>query len=140
MHSELLFLLYLFGRTIRKQANTAHGDQILEAALLWLCSGGKQTARDLGSALGVSASTISEQIRDLITKGYLAEEPSKNDKREILLTLTSSGTKCLTNITAKMNDMCVPVLEPLTIEERLILTTLLKKLLVRPQISSANVV
>lgn len=130
MHSELLFLLYLFGRTIRKQANTAHGDQILEASILWLCSNGKQTARDLGSALGVSASTISEQLRDIITKGYLAEEPSVDDKRTIILTLTPLGKKALTHTTKQMDQVCVPVLAPLTAEEQLILTTLLKKLLV----------
>lgn len=131
MHSDLLFLLYLFGRTIRKQADSSHGDRILEAVVLWLCAAGKQTAGQLSNSLGVSASTASEQIRDLVTKGYLSEQPSKDDKRSIWLTLTPAGKKYLTDITKRMDDVCVPVLKPLTDTEKMILTTLLRKLLVQ---------
>lgn len=130
MHSELLFQLYLFGRMIRKQANSAHGHHILEAALLWLCLGGHRTARELGSSLGISASTVSEQINDSIKKGYLSVKPSKNDKRSIVLTITSKGETYLKDISSRMDKMCSPVLEPLTTEEKTILTVLLKKLLV----------
>lgn len=129
MNAALLFQLYLFGRMIRKQTTGEHGGRILEATVLWLCQKQQRTITQLSALLGISISTTSETVNAIVSKGLLSERVNQADKRQSLLTITVKGKRYLEDIVARMDQLCSPLVDSLSPEEKSILTLLLGKLL-----------
>ena len=59
--------------------------------------------KDLAKILKLDKSGISRGIEELVQKGYVNREPSKNDRRCVVLSLTKEGQTRFEKIEADMN-------------------------------------
>ena len=59
--------------------------------------------KDLAQALHLDKSGISRSVEELVQKGYVQREPSKTDRRAVVLSLTSEGQARFEKIENDMN-------------------------------------
>lgn len=59
--------------------------------------------KDLAQALKLDKSGISRGIEELVQKGFVLREPSKKDRRSVVLTLTKEGEARYNKIESDMN-------------------------------------
>jgi DNA-binding MarR family transcriptional regulator/N-acetylglutamate synthase-like GNAT family acetyltransferase len=70
-----------------------------EGRIVWeIAHRGTTTATELGEDLGLDAGYLSRLLRGLARRGFLAREPSPEDRRRVLLSLTPAGRKAFDGI------------------------------------------
>ena len=82
----------------------------------------------LAPAMGRDNSQLTRLTRDLEAKGVLKREPSPEDRRATLLSLTDEGRKFLLEAKAVLNLVVEDVAKDLSTKEAATLIELLKKL------------
>ena len=82
----------------------------------------------LATAMGRDNSQLTRLTRDLETKGVLKREPSRDDKRATLLSLTAEGENFLNEAKSVLNEVVQSVAKGLSREETETLIGLLMKL------------
>lgn len=80
------------------------------------------TATGLCEALGLDAGYLSRLVRGLHERGVVEKEPSPEDGRRVLLSLTREGEEAFAALNAASRDSIGEMLSPLTPEERQRLT------------------
>jgi DNA-binding MarR family transcriptional regulator len=55
--------------------------------------GGGLRVSEIGSLLRVAAPTITQQLNDMETRGYIVKQSDPDDRRAVRITLTSQGTE-----------------------------------------------
>ena len=86
----------------------AHGVSLNEAMVLCALGGECVTASVIAERTGLRPSHTSKVIGSLEERGYLVRELGKTDKRQIYLSMTSTGNQCLQDI--KSHSFEVPAL------------------------------
>ena len=89
---------------------------------------GSMTQRDLLDQLGVRASSLSELLSKLETKGFITKEKSEADKRNFDVALTESGQQALREMQEQYNVVMADLLSGFDAEESAQLDDLLQKL------------
>lgn len=92
----------------------AHGVSLNEAMMLCALGGECVTASVIAERIGLRPSHASKVIGALEERGYLKRELGKQDKRQMYLSLTNEGRKCLDRIKAyqfEVPDLLKPVFE-----------------------------
>lgn len=82
----------------------------------------------LATAMGRDNSQLTRLTRDLEAKGVLKREPSPNDRRETLLSLTEAGGAFLCEAKTVLSDVVEDVAKNLSEQECNTLIKLLRKL------------
>ena len=92
----------------------AHGVSLNEAMVLCSLGGECVTASVVAERTGLRPSHASKVIGTLEERGYLKRELGKQDKRQMYLSLTNEGRKCLYRIKAyqfEVPDLLKPIFE-----------------------------
>ena len=92
----------------------AHGVSLNEAMVLCALGGECVTASVIAERTGMRPSHASKVIGALEERGYLMRELGKQDKRQMYLSLTDEGRKCLDRIKAyqfQVPELLKPVFE-----------------------------
>lgn len=92
----------------------AHGVSLNEAMVLCSLGGECVTASVVAERTGLRPSHASKVIGTLEERGYLKRELGKQDKRQMYLSLTNEGRKCLDRIKAyvfEVPDLLKPIFE-----------------------------
>ena len=96
--------------------------------LSMLRSEGSMTQQDLLEKMGVRASSLSELLSKLESKGFIIKEKSDTDKRNYNVTITDDGLQALQEMQAHHQAAMADLLSGLSEEERSQLSFLLSKL------------
>jgi len=87
---------------------------------------------DLGVLLGIDRTSMVALIDALEDIGYVVREADPSDRRAHALRLTEAGQAANVNIGQALADVQDSIMEPLAVEERELLVSLLGKLTGRP--------
>ena len=74
--------------------------------------------KELSEMLKMDKSGISRSVEDLVQKGFVSREPSKTDRRSVVLKLTSDGKKRFNKIEKDMDDKFRAVFEKIDEDKR----------------------
>ncbi len=96
--------------------------------LTMLSHEGPMTQKDLLEKMGVRASSLSELLRKLESKGFVTKEKSNADKRNYHVSITPDGMHVLSEMQAQHQAAMADLLSGLSEDERTQLATLLSKL------------
>jgi DNA-binding MarR family transcriptional regulator len=80
-------------------------------ALVVLASRGPQRVVDISAELGVNSSTGTRMCERLVRKGLIRRERSDTDRREVRLTLTSSGEYLVEEVTRRRRSELVRLVD-----------------------------
>lgn len=89
---------------------------------------GQLSQNRLGRLAAMDPATIQGVIRRLEERGYIQRNPDVNDRRRMVLTLTSSGTSLVDQLLGHAEGVSEAILEPLSTDERDLFVGLLKRL------------
>jgi MarR family transcriptional regulator, lower aerobic nicotinate degradation pathway regulator len=90
---------------------------------------GPSSQADLGRHTGIDRSDVVATLNELVAHELVQREPDPMDRRRNVITITRRGAVALERLDAVLDDVQDAVLEPLTPNERKILTRLLAKLI-----------
>ena len=102
-----------------------------ERILLTIGRYGEVVQKRLSEMLQVSPQSMSESLAKLEHDGYIIRSKNQLDKRETIVALTASGQERSDWLKGKAREQAHRFLEPLNIEEKQTLYTLLRKLTTR---------
>lgn len=95
---DLADTIFMFGRTLRS-AIVHHDTDILPSALTGvlfvLARAGECRASELAAEIGVSQSSLSRQIGELVDKGLVDRHPDPDDRRAHRVSCSASGHEVL---------------------------------------------
>ena len=74
--------------------------------------------KELSEILKMDKSGISRSVDELVQKGFVSREPSKTDRRSVVLKLTSDGKKRFNKIEKDMDDKFRAVFENIDEDKR----------------------
>ncbi len=74
--------------------------------------------KELSEMLKMDKSGISRSVEELVQKGFVSREPSKTDRRSVVLKLTSDGKKRFNKIEKDMDDKFRAVFEKIDEDKR----------------------
>ncbi len=94
-----------------------------------LSCNGRYSQVDLGNAMGIDKASMVRLIDGLVERGYLIRGTLEGDKRVRVVELTAKGSQILDKLTAIRQKIEFEFLAPLTMHERTVIETVLKKLL-----------
>jgi DNA-binding MarR family transcriptional regulator len=83
--------------------------------LTLLAARGPQTVSSIAEGLDVHASTMTRMCNRLVTRGLVVRTPSATDRREVVITLSTSGRELVDDVTARRRheiDGIVQRMEP----------------------------
>ena len=80
-------------------------------ALVVLASRGPQRVVDISAELGVNSSTGTRMCERLVRKGFVRRERSDTDRREVRLTLTSTGEYLVQGVTDRRRSELVRIVD-----------------------------
>lgn len=69
--------------------------------LMLLSARGPQTVSSIAEALDVHASTMTRMCNRLVNRGLVVRTPSATDRREVVVTLSTSGNELVDDVTAR---------------------------------------
>ena len=75
-------------------------------------------AKELAEILRVDKSSISRSVEELVQKGYVNREPSREDRRSVVLSLTESGRERFERIEYDMEEKFRKVLDGIEKEKQ----------------------
>lgn len=78
---------------------------------------GEDRASDIAAAMGASASAVTQHINQLVEHGFVKKTESPNDKRELVLHLTTAGRHVIETKQQLMRARIERVVAALTDEE-----------------------
>lgn len=108
--------------------NHTEGKGSQRRVLFFLREHGPTTQRQILEEMGVRASSLSELLSKLESKGYVQKEKSETDKRNYNVSITAEGLLALDEMHAKHQAAMADLLSGLEQEEREQLAALLSKL------------
>lgn len=108
--------------------NHAEGRGSQRRVLFVLRAHGPMTQRELLEEMGVRASSLSELLGKLESKGFIKKEKSAADKRNYNVSITDDGLQALEELHAQHQAAMSELLSGLSPEEREQLAGLLSKL------------
>jgi len=76
------------------------------------------TAREIGDTLGLDAGYLSRMVQNFVTQGLIHREPSAQDGRQIVLSLTSEGKKAFRQLDRKSHAVTAEQLSRLSAPQR----------------------
>ena len=89
------------------------------------------TAQDVAEMTGRPRNSISRAVHRMLDEGYLKRSPDPTDGRQALLRITAKGERLHKRILPLFEEQEAKMLDNLTSEERKLLDSLLKKLVLR---------
>ncbi len=89
------------------------------------------TAQDVAEMTGRPRNSISRAVHRMLDEGYLKRSPDPADGRQALLRITAKGERLHKRILPLFEEQEAKMLDNLTSEERKLLDSLLKKLVLR---------
>lgn len=89
---------------------------------------GQLSQNRLGRLAAMDPATIQGVIRRLEERGYIQRTPDANDRRRMVLRLTSSGSSLVDQLLNHADGVSEAILEPLETSERDLFVDLLKRL------------
>tara|TARA_B100002003_G_scaffold244932_1_gene271876 strand:- start:1468 stop:1938 length:471 start_codon:yes stop_codon:yes gene_type:complete len=98
------------------------------AALAKLHEEGPASQNQLGRATSMDAATIKGVIDRLAKRGLVATEPSREDRRRLIVSLTEAGATLFLQVAPVALEITEETLAPLDPEERRLLTALLDRI------------
>ncbi|SFH61165.1 MarR family winged helix-turn-helix transcriptional regulator [Albimonas pacifica] len=98
------------------------------AALAKLDEEGPASQNQLGRATSMDAATIKGVIDRLARRGLVATEPSQEDRRRLIVSLTEAGAELFARAAPVALEITEETLAPLAPEERRLLTALLDRI------------
>ncbi|MFE9469740.1 MarR family winged helix-turn-helix transcriptional regulator [Streptomyces griseofuscus] len=124
--AEMVRLMRLFAAwTQRAGFECGAADRVLLARLV-TC--GRRRATDLAADVFLDLSTVSRQARSLVDRGLVERHPDPEDRRGSLLSATEAGRAAYQSAVRRREAELTRLLEPWPIEDRTVLTRLLKRL------------
>ena len=94
-----------------------HGITNSEYTLLWHCLEGERTATQLAQVLPMDGSRISRVVTDLVEKGLLRRRRTREDRRIVMLSLTSKGMELASQIFQNMQRYYAMLTEGISEED-----------------------
>ena len=98
-------------------------------AMLKLMELGEVSQNDLGRQSGMKPATVHGVVQRLEKRGLVSSRPSPDDQRRRLIFLTAAGQEMALTLTVHSQQAASTTLSPLTGDEQLMLTDLLKKII-----------
>jgi MarR family transcriptional regulator, organic hydroperoxide resistance regulator len=92
---------------------------------------GDQDSRHLASEAGITGGTLTGVLKTLERRGLTERQPHPNDRRRVIVTLTSEGTRVINRTMPRFNEHEALVTDELDATERNELARLLRKVLGR---------
>ncbi|MDV2504465.1 MAG: MarR family winged helix-turn-helix transcriptional regulator [bacterium] len=86
--------------------------------LLSLLEAGKTTMQSLSSRLGIAPSTLTRNIEPLVTNGWILRERADDDRRRVVVELSSEGQEKANELKSVRLETCQRLLEGLPASER----------------------
>lgn len=86
------------------------------------------SVKDLAADLGITSSAATQLVTELVNKGYLARKGSADDRRVLLLSLTSISQQKLENLRQKQIGKLARMFDGLTENELKLYSALNKKI------------
>jgi DNA-binding MarR family transcriptional regulator/GNAT superfamily N-acetyltransferase len=102
-------------------------------------TGGEQSAKEIGIALGLDAGYLSRIVQNFDESGLIARKPLPSDRRQVQLSLTAKGRQAFARLERVTQDDVAAMLRPLPGEERKKLTSAMEtieRLLAMPRTPS----
>ncbi len=88
---------------------------------------GQLSQNRLGRLAAMDPATIQGVIRRLEERGYIQRTPDANDRRRMVLTLTSRGSELVSGLLNHADTVSESILEPLDAQERGLFLDLLRR-------------
>lgn len=88
---------------------------------------GQLSQNRLGRLAAMDPATIQGVIRRLEERGYIQRTPDANDRRRMVLTLTSRGSELVDSLLNHADTVSEAILEPLDAQERGLFLDLLRR-------------
>lgn len=129
---ELIRAYAQFRRTNWKQT-TIEGLRRSEILVLWCVKDGSQSAgpglrvSDLSSRLNVAAPTVTQQMNELESRGYVEKNVDPDDRRVVRIGLTPKGEKALIISHEAFHEYFKGLVEYLGVEDSLKFAELMNK-------------
>jgi MarR family transcriptional regulator, lower aerobic nicotinate degradation pathway regulator len=98
------------------------------AALMKLADVGETSQNQLGRLTAMDAATMQGVIKRLIGRGLIERRPDPDDRRRLLLTLSTEGDDLVAAATARGHEITDQTLGPLSAAERQAFLKLLRRL------------
>lgn len=125
------YLMYALGKAARRRLQdrlTARGLRLWHLTVLALLSDlGPQMKTVLAARLDMNASDLVRIVDDLVKTGCVECDRDPEDRRRIVVRLTPEGGSALAELGADIASADDEVLAPLDAEERLLLSSLLRR-------------
>jgi len=124
-------LRYAYQRAVATMTEAICGSQLTAiqvSVLARLHERGPTTQNRLGRSLGMEPANVHEVIQRLARRGLVAVEPSPDDRRAVLVSLTESGRDLLGWVWPRAEAANQRTLSVLTGEERELLADMLRRL------------
>ena len=86
--------------------------------LLSLWEAGKTTMQSLSHRLGIAPSTLTRNIEPLVTNGWILRERADDDRRRVVVELSSEGQEKANELKSVQLETCQRLLEGLPAPER----------------------
>jgi DNA-binding MarR family transcriptional regulator len=86
--------------------------------LTLLAARGPQTVSAIAEGLDVHASTMTRMCNRLVTRGLVVRTPSATDRREVVITLSTSGRELVDDVTARRRHEVDAIVQRMTPNDR----------------------
>ena len=113
---------------IKRAYGLSRGEYLLLFCLSYI---EELTAQDIAEMTGRPRNSISRAVHRMRDKGYLKRSPDPADGRQALLRITAKGERLHKRILPLFEEQEAKMLDNLTSEDRKLLDSLLKKLVLR---------
>jgi DNA-binding MarR family transcriptional regulator len=86
--------------------------------LTLLAARGPQTVSSIAEGLDVHASTMTRMCNRLVTRGLVVRTPSATDRREVVITLSTSGRDLVDDVTARRRQEIDSIVQRMQPDDR----------------------
>jgi DNA-binding MarR family transcriptional regulator len=95
--------------------------------LTLLAAKGPQTVSAIADGLDVHASTMTRMCNRLVTRGLVVRTPSATDRREVVITLSTSGKQLVEDVTTRRRHEVDAIVQRMTPHDREAVVTALEQ-------------
>ncbi|TGD19007.1 MarR family winged helix-turn-helix transcriptional regulator [Levilactobacillus suantsaiihabitans] len=115
-------------QTLLQRMTKQHHLTVSEWQLLDHIGGGENTQEILAAKTNLDTSTLSRQLKGLVTKNMVTKKAIGRDKRQLVYTITEQGTATAEDINTAFEALSDDVFEHWSTDERNLLQILLNRL------------